>query len=524
MNRFIKSPTSASGLVSWRSAGPSLLVREDSRDVPSCKIAGFDLNDTLVGSKTGQPGYAVTVSDWKLYHAMVPAKLRELHGDGFRIVIFTNQGNIRGALEGKRAQAFKAYVDAFLKEVEVPALVIAATSRDKFRKPSSGMWNYLEEKASKLTTISKTECFYVGDAAGGPGEHSADDSDFAKNVGITFIHVNDYFPAEGGQSEMLEAGLNGIKRAGTELTLADAKKTKITSLSSSVEKKTEYTPGQQVVLILVGAPGSGKSTFADKLGPPAPAGSRASAKASGGGVGNRGHLRWRRVCQDLLGSKDACLRAARTCLEQGHSIIIDRTNYNAEQRATWINLAQDFGAQCHIVVFDIPADVCCSRVQLRTSHEGGLQGFGSNRIVSKMLQMLEPISDTESASAHRVALVHCDADLQNQLLVYEAVVDKGTDGPNQTTSSLSTSCCPPSVTSSSTTTVQAATVSFTSMSSASETTAAFSSHPSHDAEEDVKRLMALGFSCEECSQALKACSNNVNEAANRLLSERLVCD
>ncbi|CAE7824838.1 Pnkp [Symbiodinium sp. CCMP2592] len=181
----------------WREAAPSLLVREDPASKPTAKVAGFDLNDTLVSSKIGAPGYQVTVSDWIFYSEAVPRRIAELHDQGYRLVIFTNQGNIRSALDGKRAEAFKGYVDDFAKKLEVPCLVLASTQRDKDCKPNTGMWEHLAKVNG--VAIDLAESFYIGDAA---GEHSADDAEFAKAVGVRFMHARDYFgPAGGGSSE-----------------------------------------------------------------------------------------------------------------------------------------------------------------------------------------------------------------------------------------------------------------------------------------------------------------------------------
>ncbi|CAE8615748.1 unnamed protein product, partial [Polarella glacialis] len=199
---------------------PSLLVREDSSSqVSSAKIAGFDLNDTLVSSKIGAPGYSVTISDWKLYNDRVLLKLREAHEQGYKLVMFTNQGNIKSALEGKRSQAFKAYVDAFLQATGLPFLVLAATQRDRFRKPDVGMWEYVEQKANAGLPVNRSESFYVGDAAGGEGEHSADDVDFARAVGVKFHHARDFFGPPGGSAETA-----GSKRRAPEVAVADGPK------------------------------------------------------------------------------------------------------------------------------------------------------------------------------------------------------------------------------------------------------------------------------------------------------------
>ncbi|CAE7884684.1 PNKP [Symbiodinium microadriaticum] len=383
----------------WRKAAPSLLVREDPASKPSAKVAGFDLNDTLVSSKIGAPGYQVTVSDWIFYSAAVPRRIAELHEQGFRLVVFTNQGNIRSALDGKRAEAFKGYVDDFAKKLEVPLLVIASTQRDKYRKPNTGMWEHLAKVNG--VAIDLAESFYIGDAAGGAGEHSADDAEFAKAVGVRFTHTRDYFgPAGGGPSEAGTAE-GPPKKVARLIGLGD-------SLVKSPEKPIcipGSRPDPPVLLILVGLPGCGKSTFADRLGPPA-------------GSEDRVGMPWRRVCQDLLRSKEACVRAASTCLSQGISVIIDRTNINAEQRAPWVSLAAAQGAVCHALVFDVPLEECCRRAQAREQHEGGLRGGSVRLVVSKLNKTLQPVSADEAQGFARIRVVKADADLEEERHYY----------------------------------------------------------------------------------------------------------
>ncbi len=80
-----------------------------------------------------------------------------------------------------------------------------------------------------------------------------------------------------------------------------------------------------VVVILVGVPGSGKSTFCARL----------IAK---------GNTTWVRVNQDSIsngrrGSKQQCLAAARNAVLAGHSCILDRCHQDAQQRSDFIKLA-----------------------------------------------------------------------------------------------------------------------------------------------------------------------------------------
>ncbi|KZT00666.1 P-loop containing nucleoside triphosphate hydrolase protein, partial [Laetiporus sulphureus 93-53] len=106
---------------------------------------------------------------------------------------------------------------------------------------------------------------------------------------------------------------------------------------------------QQVVLLLVGLVGSGKSTFAQAL---------------------EAHLpHFRRCNQDDLGDRHAVEELARRTLVEGLSVCIDRTNFDERQRATWINIAREFpGTQVWVLVFDTPYEVCAERLRHRADH------------------------------------------------------------------------------------------------------------------------------------------------------------
>ncbi len=89
-----------------------------------------------------------------------------------------------------------------------------------------------------------------------------------------------------------------------------------------------------VVVILVGVPGSGKSTFCARL----------IAK---------GNTTWVRVNQDSIsngrrGSKQQCLAAARDAVLAGHSCIMDRCHQDAQQRSDFIKLAAGLHCQVRI--------------------------------------------------------------------------------------------------------------------------------------------------------------------------------
>jgi len=508
----------------WRHATPSLLLREDQavKGSAGARIAAFDLNDTLVTSKSGLPGYQLTLSDWQYYNDRVVPKLRTLHGEGSKLVIFSNQGNIRAALNGKRAQSVKAYIDAFLKDVDVPVQVFLATQNDRFRKPSVGMWEYLEQQGNGGIVVDRAQSFYVGDAAGGLGEHSAADSEFAQALGVKFIHVQDYFgPA--GETALHGASGVGLKRPAELLGAGPSKAPRLAgnlSMSDSDELHAGTWPVHfaggrlvpPVVLVLVGAPGSGKSTFASRLAPAAPAATRRAS--AGKSTGAPGSLQlaspWKRVCQDILKSKEACLRSARACLEQGLSVVIDRTNVDADQRSLWLELARQTGAACHCLVLDVPAAECCRRVVKRPTHEGGLVGPGGQHVVMRLFGQLRPVRTSEGFQ--RVRLVRHESDIHEELRHYGNARDVSEGSRDQVCGSVE---------------MQEPALSSRRADCAGEQDAAgvrvlaagqAGARSPQDA--NVQSLMALGFGETASEAALRAAAGDVNRAAHRLLEDK----
>ena len=54
------------------------------------------------------------LGDFVPWNPRVPPKLRALHDAGYKVVIFSNQGGVKGAMEGKRADVVRARLDACL--------------------------------------------------------------------------------------------------------------------------------------------------------------------------------------------------------------------------------------------------------------------------------------------------------------------------------------------------------------------------------------------------------------------------
>ncbi len=101
---------------------------------------------------------------------------------------------------------------------------------------------------------------------------------------------------------------------------------------------------ERLILILCGIPGSGKSTLANRI------------------VNET--VKFKAVCQDVLGRREIVFSSAQTILDDGDSVIIDRCNFNTIQRSHWLKLSKlnnNVKVICLIMPDYLNVDVCSTR-------------------------------------------------------------------------------------------------------------------------------------------------------------------
>lgn len=141
-------------------------------------------------------------------------------------------------------------------------------------------------------------------------------------------------------------------------------------LSSGIAQADAFAASspRPVLLLLVGLPGSGKTSFGQML---------KSQSAEDWKILNLGAYG-----TGISIQKGAAM--ASRALEGGHSVIVDACNLNAAQRGLFAASARRVGAEPRMVVLDLAPQLCRQRVLERTSHEGGAQGRAHAPMVDRL--------------------------------------------------------------------------------------------------------------------------------------------
>lgn len=188
--------------------------------------------------------------------------LENLIKNGYNIVIFTNQFAKSENEKKKKVER----VSNFLRKIKLPIAVFIATEKDGYRKPEIKAF----QEYINITGVKAIKLYFIGDAIGRPQDFDDSDKKFASNIKATLLSPEELFPP-----------------------------------STLPEFKTHNQ-----VIIFVGPPGSGKTSFYKKYLCP-----------YNGSLSSHLH-----VNQDQLKTKQKVLSTLKMFLSTGKSIVIDSTN------------------------------------------------------------------------------------------------------------------------------------------------------------------------------------------------------
>ncbi len=176
-------------------------IQDMSFDEHQVKVAAFDLDGTLIKTKSSTP-FAKDGDDWMMLFESIKPKLVDLAAQGYILAVFTNQKCLTSRAHPFPTPEMIKKIRSIIKHVGVPIQVYAAKQYDKYRKPGTGMFRMLLHDMNRAGLTIAKGSVYVGDAAGRAGDHSSDDKNFARCLSVDFpktdvtFHVPESFFGE----------------------------------------------------------------------------------------------------------------------------------------------------------------------------------------------------------------------------------------------------------------------------------------------------------------------------------------
>ena len=253
------------------------------------KIACYDYDYTLVKPKS-KSLLPMDKDDWQWLRDTVPEKLKENYKKKFCIIIFTNQSK-----NWKIEQIVEV-----LTTLEIPILINVGTDKES-KKPNPEMF---KRAVNKKWDTKKS--YYVGDALGRTTDWSDVDKVFAENSKINYKSPEEEFSFTKTESNELK------------------------------EKTT------QEIIIMVGYPGSGKSTIAETV-----------------------FKNYKILSGDKLKTSAKMIKEAIKYLKEGLSVVFDATNGTKKKREEYINVGKEMDIPIRCVYVSTSLEEAIYRNSLR---------------------------------------------------------------------------------------------------------------------------------------------------------------
>lgn len=297
------------------------LISNKLKTLPdSVRIAGFDLDDTLIHMPRGITKY----TSWKFIDKSVKSKIKSLVENNYLIIIFTNQAgmSINKNFDIKKWTEVIDTIRNTLFSKKYYFAVYVAKSYDLYRKPNLGLWKQMKLDISKQFDVDKIrisrKSFFVGDAGGrtepspmtkilhpnATADHSDTDRKFALNIGIKFLTPEEFYTGTEINAKFVLSGFDPVKFLH-----------KISNPKHKTHSNFKFKPRSTELIILIGPPGSGKTDFVTKY------------------ILKYGYVH---INLDTCKTKQKCLHLTREALLTHQSVVIDNTNPSIESRQEYI--------------------------------------------------------------------------------------------------------------------------------------------------------------------------------------------
>ena len=293
-------------------------------------VAAFDLDHTLIVPASGKK-FPKSKEDIGWWNEKIPLLLKKLEETAYEIVIFTNQGGIKTGKQTLDEILWR--INWVIENAKLKGLsYYISYEKDKYRKPLPGMWSqYKKDRkiVSKGIEINFKKSFYCGDAAGRKSDFSQSDLFFAENCGLQFKTPEEFI---------------GIKIAepinGEFINWKQYDNFCLTYNFENLIKNIIRIKTPQLIL-LVGPPGSGKTTFCKQF--------------TNTPISTPEYLI---ISLDELKLKSGFKRAFNRAIEARQNIILDNTHCKRVNRMEYINMAKIYDYSIVIVNFTTPLNIC----------------------------------------------------------------------------------------------------------------------------------------------------------------------
>ena len=247
------------------------------------------------------------------------------------------------------------------------------------------------------------------DGAGRDADADAIDSRDEKNENENDETEKDKDDSKVSEALFVETSARGAKRARDEGE--DPTTTDHANVIEPFTLPLKYGFRRPIVLVLSGAPGSGKSTFCASLP----------------------RDTWTVVNQDTAGkngkpgTRAKCVQLVRGALNKGRNVAVDRCGLTLEQRQDFVRLARERGALAHALWLDLPRELLFERLRNRTNHPTVKDGAGV-AVCKRMLGAKANAPPTKKEGFERVTRCANEWDVERALAGYRRITDVASDG------------------------------------------------------------------------------------------------
>ena len=337
----IKKEDDKNNIFKWRIIEDTVLCKGYNDFKPGKKLLSFDLDDTITTfgkKKSGKSKSPDKDKDEEGSYTFafdinkIKSKLDEYQKKDYIFAIFSNQNGI--TLGHIKESEFEKKIDkVFTEELKYPFVIICAKDKDYYRKPCVGMLELFKKNFNENLELDLNECIYVGDAAGRKksniykkNDFSDSDYKFAINCQFKFFTPEEFFLNEKSDYPKIINKLHDYDK------------------NNNDHIKYDLSPNFKEVIILIGSPGSGKSTFTENYLVP------------------KGYIR---INQDNLKSKEKVIKCLSQNINEGKKIVIDCTNPQKSTRSEYINICKKNSYPVRAFVFQVSKELAMHLNNLR---------------------------------------------------------------------------------------------------------------------------------------------------------------